>query len=103
MFAVMVLLEEVVHWRTVVRVLSESDFMPRVKKIKPVDIGPEMLSTLQYYTKSPDFDQVKAADYSLAARYLCMWVLELESMYNHLISNVAKKNGPLTKYKKPPT
>ena len=77
MFAVMVLMEEVVHWRTVVRVLSEDDFMQRIKKIKPADIGPEMYSTLHNYTNEPNFDPVKAADYSLAARYLCKWVLEL--------------------------
>ena len=67
----MVLLEQGATWKRVQKVLTDKDFVPKLKKFTPEDVTPSTLKLCLDYTRSKDFKPFKAADYSMALRYIC--------------------------------
>ena len=76
--------------------LTDKDFIPNLKKFTPMDVTPSTLKLVKDYTKSKNFKPFRAADFSMALRYICQWVLEIESMAQSEL-HIGEKGLPKTK------
>ena len=80
MEAVMIILSsEKPSWANSKKLLSEPDFLRRIKEYDKENIPNKILKKLEHYTQKPEFQPAKLADISAAASALCAWVHAIES------------------------
>jgi len=89
MEAVCTLLQEKADWDTAKKVLSDSQFMPRLLGFDKDNIPDKVIKKLEKYTQDPAFTPEAVAKQSNAAKSLCMWAHAMD-----VYSKVAKEVGP---------
>ncbi|KAF4711733.1 hypothetical protein FOZ62_018777, partial [Perkinsus olseni] len=92
MEAVNTLLGEKPDWDTAKRVLSDSQFMTKLKEYDKDNIPANVLKKLEKYIQKPEYAPDSVGNQSKAAKSLCMWTHAMDTY-----SKVAKTVEPKKK------
>jgi len=92
MEAVNLLLGEKQDWDTAKKVLSDTQFMVRLKTYDKDNIAPKILKNLEKYVTKPEYTPETVGNQSKAAKSLCMWTFAMDTY-----SKVAKEVEPKKK------
>merc|ERR1712154_412463 len=99
MSAVMVLLNEEPSWISAKKLLSDANFLLKLKEYDKDSISQKTLKQLKKYTKSKEFSYENVKSKSIAAAAMCRWVNAME-IYANVNKLVEPKRNALKKAEK---
>ena len=89
--AVMVLINKPETWEEILKQLNNSEFVGQMMEIRKQSVSDALLVKVMKYRENPNFDYGKVSDFSMGARYMCKWVIDLTNQAKQL-RNAKKRN-----------
>lgn len=94
MEAVCILFDRPADWGEAKKLLSQMDFMDRLKDFDKDNISPKVMKKLQKYYADPRFTPEEVKKISAAAMSLCLWVRAMVS-YDRVAKSIEPKKAAL--------